>query len=267
MYQFTKKCLTGIFEIDEEHRQLYEITGAACELAKKENVNVSEVKQLLLALRKYAEIHFAHEEEYMEQLEDPELSLQRAAHRAFREKLEGFPLEKLEGTNGKAILEVIVEYLSRWLYFHTLGSDMLIGKIRPVVGDDSSYVYSKEYRIGIPILDRQNEALFRLLKEIDRLVNATYLNDKYGKVVEVLERFKTQITAHFQDEESYMKRIGYRNLAEQQRSHRAFLNQMDEIKPDELCSEQQAYLEELVKYFRDWLIYHILKEDKLIATD
>lgn len=265
MYQFTKKCLIGNVEIDEEHKQLFHITAAVYELTKKEDVKNAEIKSLLLALNKYAEIHFEHEEEYMEQLDDPGLPLQRLAHRAFKKKLESFPAERLEKEDGKAILGELLEYLSRWMYFHTMGSDMLIGKIRPVAGKDSGYAFLSGYRIGVNMLDRQHEALFRQLKEVDRLVNAKYLNDKYGKIVEALERFREQITIHFRDEENYMKRIGYKGLADEQQAHRAFLSQMDEIAMDELCSSQQAYLAELVKYFRDWLIYHILMVDKQIT--
>lgn len=267
MYQFTKNCVIGNDEIDDEHRQLFEIATTAYELTKKPEVDISEIKGLLFALKKYAEIHFEHEEEYMEQLEDPELPLQRLAHKTFKKKIESYPLEKMEGESGKEVLREILEYLSRWLYFHTMGSDMLIGKIRPVAGDNKGYVFLKEYRVGIPLLDRQHETLFRLLKELDRLVNATYLSDKYGKVAEALEEFKVQITTHFRDEENYMKSIGYKDLAEEQRSHRAFLNQVAEIGTDELCSSQQTYLAEMVEYFRDWLIYHIQKEDKKIAVE
>lgn len=84
MYQFTKKCLIGNVEIDEEHKQLFQITAAAYELTKKEDVKISEIKSLLFALNKYAEIHFEHEEEFMEQLDDPELPLQRLAHRTLK---------------------------------------------------------------------------------------------------------------------------------------------------------------------------------------
>ena len=96
MFQFTEDCMTGIAMVDEEHRQLFDTMNQAVILANTDGNLSAEVKSLLFVLKQYAETHFKHEEEYMKEMNDPELPRQQREHQAFKEKLEEFPLEKLE---------------------------------------------------------------------------------------------------------------------------------------------------------------------------
>ena len=101
MYQFTKECMTGIAMVDEEHRQLFDTINQAIILSDVEGNLSSEVKSLLLVLKQYTERHFEHEEEYMNEINDPELDRQKREHQAFIKKLEELPLEKLDNCDGK----------------------------------------------------------------------------------------------------------------------------------------------------------------------
>ena len=55
MYQFTEDCLTGILEVDEEHRQLFDMINQALGLSGEERNVSAEAKSLLLELKEYAE--------------------------------------------------------------------------------------------------------------------------------------------------------------------------------------------------------------------
>ena len=65
MYEFTQDCLTGIDQIDEEHRKLFSLINEAVELPKEARTPQT-VKNILEHLSDYAVNHFAHEEAYME---------------------------------------------------------------------------------------------------------------------------------------------------------------------------------------------------------
>ena len=78
MYEFTQDCLTGIDQIDEEHRKLFSLINEAVELPKEARTPQT-VKNILEHLSDYAVNHFAHEEAYMEAQNDPELPLQKRA--------------------------------------------------------------------------------------------------------------------------------------------------------------------------------------------
>ena len=267
MYQFTEDCMTGIFEIDEEHRQLFEIINKAFVLAGEEQMAVPEAKELLLALKKYAEIHFSHEEEYMEKLNDPELPRQRREHQAFTGKLEEIPLDRLEATDGKQVLKDMLDYLSRWLYHHILGSDIMIGQIQPVMKKEDPFAFTDKYRTGIAFVDEEHAELFRIIRETNDLIREELLHDKYDEIMKILEELKDYTVHHFRDEEEYMQRIGYTGLEAQQRAHQAFVDKLREINLDEVDDNQQEYLTELVDFLLGWLVNHILKVDKLIPAE
>ena len=149
MFQFTEDCMTGIAMVDEEHRQLFDTMNQAVILANTDGNLSAEVKSLLFVLKQYAETHFKHEEEYMKEMNDPELPRQQREHQAFKEKLEEFPLEKLDGSDGKQMLKELLDYLSRWLYHHILGSDIMIGKLCGANGrmanqEDNHFVFSEK---------------------------------------------------------------------------------------------------------------------------
>jgi len=65
MYEFTQDCLTGIDQIDEEHRKLFSLINEAVELPKEARTPQT-VKNILEHLSDYAVNHFAHEEAYMD---------------------------------------------------------------------------------------------------------------------------------------------------------------------------------------------------------
>ena len=59
MYEFTQDCLTGIDQIDEEHRKLFSLINEAVELPKEARTPQT-VKNILEHLSDYAVNHFAH---------------------------------------------------------------------------------------------------------------------------------------------------------------------------------------------------------------
>lgn len=82
MFEFTEDCHTGIEQIDDEHRYLFELLNKAYILATTDYHSdyYRQLKEMLTELDRYAEEHFSHEEAYMTQIRDPELILQRTQH-------------------------------------------------------------------------------------------------------------------------------------------------------------------------------------------
>ena len=78
MYEFTQDCLTGIDQIDEEHRKLFSLINEAVELPKEARTPQT-VKNILEHLSDYAVNHFAHEEAYMEERSGTAVAEKRAS--------------------------------------------------------------------------------------------------------------------------------------------------------------------------------------------
>lgn len=270
MYKFTDDCLTGVGIIDDEHRKLFATMNEISEVlldknkAKKEALQLA--KDLMDILKEYAATHFEHEEAYMMEIRDPEILRQKKEHAYFTEKVEGIDLDSVSEENGIAVLRDLMEFLSRWLYRHILSSDTMIGKMKKMHGNPVMLSFSNRYLLGVDLIDRQHRRLFEILGELNELNNDEFMYDKFDAILDVIEELKDYTVKHFEDEERYMKEIGYEGLAQQQKVHQAFIDKIEVINLEELDDNQQEYINELIDFLASWLVNHIMKMDQKITA-
>ena len=260
MYQFTDDCRISIPQIDDEHAQLFSLIneGYALLAAKDTNLHLT-AKHLIAHLREYADTHFTHEEAYMRSIGDPELSSQQQEHQDFIAYLDSLHLEKLDNVRIRPALESLLNYLSRWLFHHIIGSDTLIGKF------ESPFSFTSKYLTDIPLIDDEHKRLFEIIKDANDVIHAELLHDKYDEILHIISDLKDYTAVHFTDEEAYMEKIGYPELESQKKAHAAFIDKLDEINLDDLDAHQQHYLEDLISFLLNWLSVHILHMDKKIG--
>lgn len=261
--------MTGIAVIDEEHRRLFEMINQAAEElreAKRVSREPNETVQALVeALREYAATHLAHEEAYMEQIQDPELPRQKKEHKLFLERMNGLKQDLTEQKSSCELLGELLEYLSRWLYHHILGSDILIGKMGTTKEEDP-FAFTEKFKTGIGLVDDEHKRLFEIIRDTDRVIHAELLHDKFDEIVRLLSELKDYTVFHFSDEEAYMESIGYDGLQAQKNAHQAFVDRLNEINLDDVDDNQDEYLEELIRFLLGWLVNHILLLDKKIPV-
>lgn len=272
MYQFTEDCLTGIPEIDEEHKKLFRLINETMELLHNDRMKdkYREVRRILAELGRYTNVHFANEEAYMESIHDPELELQKEEHEEFRKKIAILDVSDISALEDQQeTLESLMQYLTRWLYHHILGSDILIGKMPPVKEwhkKEKPCAFTDEYRTGIELIDKEHEHLFEIIGRANELVKAELLHDKYDEIVGILGELREYTKEHFRDEEEYMESISYQGIKAQKTAHEAFVSKLDNLDLEQVDQNQQEYLEELMEFLFGWLSNHILKSDKLIGV-
>lgn len=124
---FTEKYYTGIAQVDEEHRRLFEIVAEANALIKNEFIpdKYDNIAAILGELTEYTKVHFANEEAYMEQIGYEGLDAQKKAHAGFVAKLEDIELEGFDDNQQMVLLE-LVDFLFNWLVYHILKMDKQI---------------------------------------------------------------------------------------------------------------------------------------------
>lgn len=266
MYQFTEDCMIGIAQIDEEHRRLFEMMNETEKLLKENGSSVQSAKNLVKKLREYAEVHFAHEEAYMEKINDPELKMQKEEHEEFRKKVESISFDGIKEEQGKQILSDLLEFLAKWLYHHILGSDIMIGKMAKQE-EKEPFAFTQEYWTGIELIDEEHKKLFEIIRETNDIIHAQFLHDKYDEIMRILHALREYTELHFKDEEAYMEKVGYKRIDVQKRAHEAFVEKIKKIDLQEIDDNQEEYLEELIEYLLKWLVNHILKLDKKIPTE
>ncbi len=269
MYEFTKDCMINIKEIDDEHSKLFQMINEAVDMNNKLDDITGVSKSLIANLKEYAATHFAHEEAYMESINDPELPLQKKEHAAFTAKVNEFSLDESSPEAAKKSFGEFLGFLVKWLYHHILSSDMMIGKMPPVTKEKNDmFAFTDKYMTGIEMVDDEHRRLFEIIAETKDVIDSEFLADKYDHIMNLLNQLREYTEFHFKDEEVLMEKIGYPRLEVQKRAHAAFVERLVEIDfkdLDNMDDNQQEYLLELIQFLISWLSNHILGEDKKIG--
>lgn len=269
MYEFTKDCMINIKEIDDEHSKLFQMINEAVDMNNKLDDITAVSKSLIANLKEYAATHFAHEEAYMESINDPELPLQKKEHAAFTAKVNEFSLDESSPEAAKKSFGEFLGFLVKWLYHHILSSDMMIGKMPPVTKEKNDmFAFTDKYKTGIEMVDDEHRRLFEIIAETKDVIDSEFLADKYDHIMNLLDQLREYTEFHFKDEEVLMEKIGYPGLEVQKRAHAAFVERLVEIDfkdLDNMDDNQQEYLLELIQFLVSWLSNHILGEDKKIG--
>ena len=270
MYEFTEDCMIHVEEIDNEHRRLFQMINEAVALVDSTDDVQVIASNLIKNLKDYAATHFAHEEAYMEGMNDPELELQKKAHAAFTAKINAFEPDTSTPEALRASLKGLLEYLVRWLYRHILSSDMMIGKIPPASEQtEDQFAFTDKYRTGIELVDDEHKRLFEIIKDTNDVIHTELLHDKYDEIMRLLAELREYTEVHFSDEEAMMERIHYPDIDAQKRAHSAFVGRLVEIDLSELDAmddNQEEYLQDLIQFLLSWLSNHILGMDKKIGA-
>lgn len=266
MYHFTDDCLIGVELIDNEHRELFRIINETQDLLDNQIISdkYDRIVEMVERLEQYAEEHFSHEEDYMENIHHPELNLQRRQHLFFRDKINGITNSFSSDHQQQEVLEDLLRYLVTWLYRHIISSDLMIGKLKP--SDEwAAPEFTEKYFTGIAIIDKEHKELFRIIGDVHRVMNDELALDKYDEIIRLLDELTEYTKFHFQDEELYMESIQYEGLEAQKRAHEAFVSRLEETDLEHVDENQQETLEELMEFLTEWLVNHILNSDKKIG--
>lgn len=123
--------------------------------------------------------------------------------------------------------------------------------------------WSEEFSIKNQHLDEQHKAFMQLLVETRAFVKSTSPN----KAQELESRMNSAIESakeHFNDEEKYMQHIGYPFLNQHKTRHRELISNLSMLLMDLEDVEHSA--KEFYECLHNWLIVHVLGEDKQIES-
>ncbi len=125
LMQWTQAMSVGLEELDDDHKVLIKVindlAANAGDAARRD-----VVRQCLLALRRYAEFHFAREEKVMSACKYPGLDSQKSEHRDFVKRIQEVTTRFDEDTTGsvEVVNEALLSFLREWLNHHILIEDM-----------------------------------------------------------------------------------------------------------------------------------------------
>lgn len=116
--------------------------------------------------------------------------------------------------------------------------------------------WSERFSVGVPEMDVQH---MRIIELINALRSAS---DSEATTHAIAGMFEYAAT-HFRAEEHLLGLVGYSELPQQRREHRAFLDKAGAFATQALSSNESK--EEVVGYLRMWMTNHILQADMKYA--
>lgn len=127
------------------------------------------------------------------------------------------------------------------------------------------YEFKEEFLTGIEQIDREHRRLFEIANELYELKCEEFIPDKYDNIRHILEELRDYTLTHFEHEEEYMKSIGYKKMFTQLSQHNALRETINNWDLDAIDEDQDEAIEEMLRLITDWLVNHILHEDKMIG--
>ena len=127
MIEWKDEYALGIEEIDEQHKQLFEIADRIYALIQNNLVmdKYDGIVAIINELKEYTIYHFAAEEKYMESIGYKKIFSQKVAHNEFLQKMEEIDLDKIDNGQNAYLIETL-DFVVEWLGQHILREDKLI---------------------------------------------------------------------------------------------------------------------------------------------
>ncbi len=117
---WTEELLTGISQVDEQHKWLVDSTNALHEELLKPEPDREAIGEILFGLVDYTYNHFIMEEELFQRLGYPETDAHKAQHNTFTSKVTSL-LERHDA--GEPVTTETLELLKNWLIHHIMKTD------------------------------------------------------------------------------------------------------------------------------------------------
>ena len=127
------------------------------------------------------------------------------------------------------------------------------------------YEFKEEFLTGIEMIDREHKRLFEIAENLYQLKCREYVTDKYDHIREILTELRDYTMTHFEHEEAYMKSISYKRMFSQLSQHDALRETICGWDLDAIDENQDEAIGDMLNLITDWLVNHILNEDKIIG--
>ena len=129
------------------------------------------------------------------------------------------------------------------------------------------YEMKQEYYTGIDFIDEEHKKLFEIANTVYELLTNEFIPDKYDYIMEIVNELKDYAKYHFKHEEEYMRIINYKKFLSHKVVHDDFIEKISEYDEHIVDENQKETLLELLEFLTDWLVDHILMQDKAIVDN
>ena len=123
--------------------------------------------------------------------------------------------------------------------------------------------WKDEYNVGDPLMDTHHRQFFNLVRELDHALKSGKEGVDRKAVLKFLIKY---LKMHLQAEERLLENIGYPETKEHRAKHQEFEKKIRELEWSFDNDSDSLDMEELFSLIQNWLLTHILEEDKKYST-
>ncbi len=221
-----------------------------------------KIRDTVIELKEYMQIHFKHEESFMRLVEFPILNEHTTKHNIIIESMNTM-LATLPTMSIKEFEKELAYFIDSSLVNHILNEDTKIQEWSQAKEGQLHVVkWSSKYSIGNEKIDNEHKLLFQTANE----AFAECAQGKQDKtnIKEIVVKFSLYIKNHFEHEEQYMKEINYPGLAQHHEKHEKIKEEMNLFLTSFTEIDILTLELELAIFIEKWLIHHIIYEDRKI---
>lgn len=122
--------------------------------------------------------------------------------------------------------------------------------------------WNPSFEIGIPAIDEEHRAIVENFEKLYLLMINGQGHEFYAELLDFLTHY---IDTHFANEEAFQKSIGYDRMDQHMKRHQFFREKILGLIEEQKSPISNADLIKLNLFIKDWLIQHILNEDKKLG--
>ena len=119
-----------------------------------------------------------------------------------------------------------------------------------------SIKWSKDWELGIPVVDSQHQ---RIVQYINKIGDKNIARDKQA-IEDIMAELKDYTRSHFAFEETLMEEAGYGFVKAHARVHELFIRKIDDYWQEHKNGKDIS--DDLMKTLESWLYNHIMHDDQ-----
>ena len=127
----------------------------------------------------------------------------------------------------------------------------------------SKILWDNSYSIGNEVIDKQHRELIEYFNAAHEHMLSNQNTGSLG--INALVRLVEYCRYHFAFEEEYMEEIGFTEIQRHKEIHKAFYTKLNQDL-QQLGQRELVLTSEILKTFENWIVHHILNEDKKISS-
>ena len=251
------------FKIDNEHQKLFSIAREALNISKVNDISEknSKLKEIIVKLFDYVDLHFPHEEEYMKEISYPELSSHKILHENMLDQLKNL-ITEINTMQIPEIEKTLNEFIENCFVEHIIKEDKKIQLYNTSLDDlKTNFGWKEIYSLNNEQLDDEHKNLFKIAEEAFAIVEPEL---KHEKIKNILNKLYEYMKTHFSHEEEYMQEINYPQFEIHKDIHNNIVNTINDFIKELPTLSADSFEKELARLIDTTIINHIIQEDKKI---